>query len=152
MAGQTPAGIAPLAEFVRALLRHHSSRFTQSYRINYYTHETLQEEPALYNATPAVPAAGKPPKDIQVLLGYVPDKKTADAYKSALTFFCHAVDWTDAKQHACDGLGKPGAPTGLKFDPFKSDQFVAYQANRTFPWVAEVEEVHLVTAAERATE
>lgn len=152
VAGQTPAGIAPLAEFVRDLLRHHSSRFTQSYRINYYTHETLQEEPALYNATPAVPAAGKPPKDIQVLLGYVPDEKTADAYKSALTFFCHAVDWTDPKQHACDGLGKPGAPTDLKFDPFKSDQFVAYQANRTFPWMAEVEEVHLVTAAERATE
>jgi hypothetical protein len=152
VAGQTPVGIAPLAEFVRDLLRHHSSRFTQSYRINYYTHETLQEEPAPYNATPTVPTTGKPPKDTQVLLGYVRDQAAADDCRKALAFFCHAVEWDKSVPRGADGSGAAGKPTPLDFDPFKSDQFVAYQAGRTFNWTAEVVEVRLVTAADRATE
>lgn len=150
--GQTPAGIAPLAEFVRDLLRHHSSRFTQSYRINYYTHETLQEEPAPYDAGPVVPPAGKPPKDVQVLLGFVRDKTAADDCRRTLTFFCHAVEWDKGAVREADGSGKSGQPSHPEFDPFRSDQFVAYQAGKSFPWMAEVEDVRLVTAASRAAE
>ena len=146
--GKDPDGIAPLADFVRDLLRHHSSRFTQSYRINYFTHDTLQEAPAPYRATPVVPVSGKPPKDTQVLLGYVRDQQASEDCRSTLTFFCHAVEWDKSTAPA----GVAGNPTSLDFDPFKSDQFVAYQAGRTFDWTAEVVEVRLVTAAERATE
>src|SRR5262249_51854902 len=60
-------------------------------------------------------------------------------------FFCHAVEW--------DGdSGEPGAPTDLGFDPFRSDLFVAYTRNISAQWIAEVQTVRLVTAAERAEE
>ncbi|HTJ79798.1 MAG TPA: DUF2357 domain-containing protein [Rariglobus sp.] len=150
--GKDPSGIAPLADFVRDLLRHHSSGFTQSYRINYFTHDTLQEEPAPYRAASAVSVSGKPPKDTQVLLGYVRDQQAAEDCRSTLTFFCHAVEWDKSTVRSADGSGVAGKPTSLDFDPFKSDRFVAYQAGCTFDWMAEVVEVRLVTAIERATE
>lgn len=150
--GETPVGLGPLAEFVSDLLRHHSNRFTQSYRINYFTHDTVMEEPARYLTRPAVPEDRKPPKDTQVLLGYVRDKQAAEDCRRTLTFFCHAVEWDEDVTRGAVGSGSAGKPTSLDFDPFKSDQFVAYQAGHTFAWMAEVTEVRLVTAAERATE
>lgn len=150
--GEDPAGLGPLAEFVSDLLYHHSSRFTQSYRINYFTHDTVMEEPATYMARPAMPENRKPPKDTQVLLGYVRDEKTAEDCRRTLTFFWHAVEWDKSVPRGPDGAGAAGKPTPLDFYPFKSDQFVAYQAGRTFDWTAEVVEVRLVTAADRASE
>ena len=150
--GEMPAGLGPLAEFVSDLLYHHSSRFTQSYRINYFTHDTVMEEPTKYMARPAVPEDRKPPKDTQVLLGYVRDEKGAEDCRLTLTFFCHAVEWDKSVPRGADGAGKAGKPTALDFDPFKSDQFVAYQGGQTFAWMAAVVDVRLVTAEERATE
>ena len=62
------------------------------------------------------------------------------------------MEWDKSTARSADGSGVAGKPTSLDFDPFKSDQFVAYQAGRTFDWIAEVVEVRLVTATERATE
>ena len=140
------AGLPALASFVEELLRHHSSRFTQSYRINYFTHDTVKEVPSVYRTGPAVPADSKPPKDIQVLLGWVRDFEFAETCRRTLTFFCHAIEWDTDRPSAA------GLPTKLDFDPFKSDRFVAFHQNRTCGWIAEVMEVRLVSAETRAAQ
>ena len=90
--------------------------------------------------------SAKPPQDTQILLGFVRDDVGSEACRNAGVFFCHAVERDDAAP------GGAGAPTDFCFDPFRSDLFVAYAQNRSAAWMAEIKEVRLVTAAERATE
>jgi PD-(D/E)XK nuclease superfamily len=152
-------GIGCLKTFLHDFLTHQASRFTQTFRINYWTHETIKEPPladshqayALGGPTATAPEP-KPPKDTQLLLGFVRDERAAEACRNASVFFCHAVEWRSGVPRNPDGSGEPGTPTGLNFDPFRSDLFAAYCQNTTAPWVAEVKEVRLVSAAERARE
>ena len=90
--------------------------------------------------------SAKPPQDTQILLGFVRDDVGSEACRNASVFFCHAVERDNTAP------GEAGAPTDLSFDPFRSDLFVAYAQNRSAAWMAEVKEVRLVTAAERAAE
>ena len=148
--------VACLQQFLHDFLTHQASRFTQNYRINFWTHDTIREAPpsareACHQAIPGL-ANSTPPKDTQVLLGFVRDEAAAEACRTASVFFCHAVEWNSDTPRHSDGSGEPGAPTDLNFDPFPSKLFVAYHRHTTSPWLAEVKAVKLVTAAERAEE
>lgn len=145
--GHDAYGLDCLQKFMEDFLAHQVSKFTQSHRINYWTHETIRETPSA--CAPAMPEfhfSAKPPHDTQILLGFVRDDMGSEAYRNAEVFFCHAVERDEA------ALGEAGAPTDLSFDPFRSDLFVPYTKNRSAAWMAEIIEVRLVTAAERATE
>lgn len=113
----------------------------------------IREQPAEYSrALLDFQFPAKPPKDTQLLLGFVRDEQGAEACCKASVFFCHAVEWKSGIPRNPDGSGEPGPTTDLDFDPFRSDLFTAYCQNTTAPWVAVVKEVKLVTAAERAQE
>jgi predicted component of viral defense system (DUF524 family) len=144
---QDAHGLGCLRTFLEDFLKHQVSKFTQSHRINFWTHETLRESPAAYTtAMQDFQFSAKPPKDTQVLLGFVRDEEGSEACRKASVFFCHAVERNVAASWEL------GAPTDLDFDPFRSDLFLAYAQNRSASWIAEVEKVRLVTAAERAAE
>jgi predicted component of viral defense system (DUF524 family) len=140
-------GLECLQGFLQDFLTHQVSKFTQSHRINFWTHETLRDPPpADSSVVPDFDFSIKPPQDTQVLLGFVRDEEGNDACRKASAFFCHAVE------RMADAPSVSGAPTALDFDPFRSDLFVAYAQNRSASWMAHVKEVRLVTAAQRAAE
>ena len=142
-----PDGLKYVCDFIRDILMHHLTRFSQSYRIDYWTESTVRENQVQYTTGPATLRLGdRPPIDTQLLLGYVRGEDAALDCRNTLTFFCHAVEWKP------DGAGEPGEATDLQFDPFRSDFFVAYYRRQTAAWVAKVKEVKLVTAQERTTE
>ena len=148
-----PPGLAKLVGFIGDVLRHHLTTFTQSYRVGYWTHETIRETAEAYG-DPVAPAAmppglvDRPPKDVPVLLGYVRSEQEAELCREKRVFFCHGVEWDDPKSPD----RKPGKTSDLDFDPFRSELFVAYNSGRSAAWIAPVGEVKLVTARERATE
>jgi|GEM_PF-295068 len=145
--GHSAQGLECLQQFLEDFLKHQASKFTQSHRINFWTHETLRDSPAAYaRVMTQFHTSTKPPQDTQVLLGYVRDEAGSEACRMANVFFCHAVERNPTAPDMA------GAPTDLKFDPFRSDLFVAYSQHRSAAWVAEVQEVRLVSAAERAAE
>ncbi len=151
--GDEPIGLDFLIDFVSNLLQHQLSRFTQSYRVNYWTETTVRENVANYSGELVdFSLVRKPPRDAQVLLGFVRDDLGASACKDTKTFFCHAVEWKKRTARKADGSGEPGEATNLDFDPFRSDIFVPYYHNTTADWLARVGEVRLVTAKERAVE
>lgn len=151
--GSEPAGLGVLMEFVGDLLTHQLSSFTQSYRVSYWTESTVRESSEEYGAKLVeFSLAGKPPKDAQILLGFVRGDSDASLCKGTKTFFCHAVEWKKGTVRKGDGSGEPGEPTSLNFDPFRSDVFTAYCQNTAADWVAKVVDVRIVTAKDRAAE
>ena len=140
-------GLHCLRRFFYDFLVHQLNKFTQYYRFNYWTENTIREEPP--EVAPGLldlKFSTKPPRDTQLVLGFIRDEQACEACRQACVFFCHAVEWM------ADDPSKPGAPTDLNFDPFRSDLFVAYSQNSSAPWLAGVKEVRLVTAAECALE
>ena len=140
-------GLECLRGFFHDFLVHQLSKFTQRYRFNYWTESTIRERPSDF--APALldfDFSAKPPRDTQLLLGFVRDEQGSEACRQSSVFFCHAVEWKT------DHSGEPGAPTDLDFDPFRSDLFVAYSRSTSASWLAAVQEVRLVTAAECAVE
>jgi predicted component of viral defense system (DUF524 family) len=151
--GVEPEGLPFVLQFISDLLNHQLSKFTQSYRISYWTETTLRESPPDYQARLVnFTFDAKPPKDTQVLLGFIHDAGGADACRDTKTFFCRAVEWSKISSRSPDGSGASGEPSNLGFDPFRSDLLVTYHRARSTPWVAKVIEVRLVAAAERAAE
>ncbi|MBI4831441.1 MAG: DUF2357 domain-containing protein [Candidatus Lindowbacteria bacterium] len=151
--GLPPSGLAAVCDFIHDVLTHQLNRFTQIYRINYWTESTIREDRAEYSINQATPQLGNlPPKDTQLLLGYVRGSDAALECKDNMVFFCHAIEWKAGVPRLPDGSGEPGKATDLQFDPFRCDFFVAYFRNITLDWVAKIVEVRLVSAKERSEE
>jgi hypothetical protein len=108
-----------------------------------------RKEPAEYHAGGRA-AHAKPPKDASVVLGFLREGDDPEAYRAAGVFFCHAVEWEDAALPPEDR--RAGAPTKLGFDPLRADWLAVFQKKITAPWLGKVENVRIVTAAERAGE
>jgi hypothetical protein len=142
-----PVGLPFLVGFIRDILSHQLSRFTQSYRVSYWTEATVREPKSLYRTKLAdFIWTLKPPKDTEILLGFVRNEAEARRCRETATFFCHGVEWKDR------AASVPGKATDLQLDPFRVKLLTVYTGNRTAPWLAEVKAVTLISAAERATE
>jgi predicted component of viral defense system (DUF524 family) len=134
-----PAGLPQLAEFVGELLRHHSSRFTQSYRINDFTHGMLEEAPAVYTThhsiqeTAALPLA-------TAIMGYVQAEKRELFEKGngkvGPFFYCRATD-------------EDGHPLTLDISAAQGALFVGWGGGhagpyRTTDWMGRITSCRLV--------
>jgi len=151
--GMRPEGLSFLVEFISDLLDHQLSKFTQNYRISYWTERTLRESAPDYEPRILDFAVDPiPPKDTQVLLGFIRSEQEAKSCYETETFFCHAVEWNVAGARNADGSGVPGEPSNLDFDPFRAELLVVYHQNETANWIAKVEDVRLVSAEERSIE
>jgi predicted component of viral defense system (DUF524 family) len=149
---QEAEGLECLKGFFKDFLTHQISKFTQSHRINFWTHETVRESPSTYAFSANNLVLSKPPRDTQVLLGFVRDSGSAEDCRSNSVFFCHAIEWKSDLSRNDDGSGEPGRPTDLDYDPFRAEVFIAYSRNLSAPWLAIIKEVKLVTAKDRAEE
>jgi predicted component of viral defense system (DUF524 family) len=148
-----PIGLEYLIAFLHDFLIHQASKFTEDHRIRYWTEGTIREPVEEFNSNILDFVHGnKPPIDTQMVLGFVRDDVEAEYCYQTKTFFCHAVEWDESVARSSDGSGKPGKTTDLDFDPFRSDLFVVYHQNCSTEWVADVSQVKLVSATQRASE
>jgi predicted component of viral defense system (DUF524 family) len=146
--GDAGGGLLPLCEFLEDFLRHQSSQFTQSHRVDYWTTSTVREDTAHYSARSVdLPQSGKPPKDTNVVLGWVRDEAQGENCRRTQSFVCHAVEWATGDEHR-----KPGRPTQLLFDPYAADFLIVFNANKSMEWYATVNTVALISADQRASE
>jgi len=141
-----PERRAALRNFIADALASQSDRFTQLARINYWTHDTVREEPVRVEHG-GLASHGRPPKDSSVVLGYLRPDENPDDYRARGVFYCHAVEW-EKDLNSC----KPGKPTRLEFDPFRAELLGVFQKKVAAPWLAKIRDVKMVTAAERAAE
>ena len=86
------------------------------------------------------------------MLGYVENEGDALLSQKTQAFFCPAVEWEVSAVGDDVTLRTPGEASDLQFDLFSSEFFIAYYGQQTASWVAQVKEVKLVAAQERATE
>jgi len=133
-----------LQKFIALVLQTQRDKFSQLARVNYWTHETVREEPKDYYSVGTIDAHGRPPVDTYIVLGYLRPDENPDAYRKKGVFYCHAVER--------NGAGAPGNPTPLDFDPFRAELIGLFQKNVTAPWLGKVREVKMVTSAQRAAE
>jgi hypothetical protein len=133
-----------LRKFITSALQTQRDKFSQLARINYWTHDTVREEPEEYHAGGTSAAHCRPPVDTHIVLGYLRPDEDPEDYRKNGVFYCHAVER--------DSAGDPGKPTPLNFDPFRAELIGVFQKNTTAPWIGKVREVKMVTAAERAAE
>ena len=104
--GMRPEGLPLVTTFIRDLLTHHLTRFSQSYRIDYWTESTVREDRVEYAPAPAgLQMGNRPPKDTQLLLGFVRGEEAALDCRNTLTFFCHAVEWNTDGSSTHTGRG-----------------------------------------------
>ncbi|MDB6025614.1 MAG: hypothetical protein JWM68_1837 [Verrucomicrobiales bacterium] len=83
-------GMKFLCEFIEDLLEHQLNNFTQSYRINYCTEQTVRDTPAQFLREDAVPETiGSP--GATVILGYM-KKEMMESFRTNLNFYCRATD------------------------------------------------------------
>lgn len=142
------AGVA-LSAFMVEVLQCQRDRFSQLARIDYWTHDTIREEPSEYYAGKSS-HHNRPPKDTSLVLGFVRQAEDPEVYRAIQVFFCHAVEWLDGSLPPGERL--PGAATKLSFDPLRAELLGVFQGKVTAPWLAKVLEVRIVSASERALE
>ena len=93
---------------------------------------------------------GKPPKDVNVVLGFVREEEDPDVYKESNVFFWHAIEWNDPTRPPDARV--PGKATQLAFDPMNTDLLCIYRNGISEPWLAKVTNVSIVRAEDRAKE
>ncbi len=138
-----------LASFIVKVLQCQRDRFSQLARIGYWTHDTIREEPTEYHVGKSSQYT-HPPKDTIVVLGFVRSGEDLEVYRSSRVFFCHAIEWLDGSIPPDERT--PGAATKLDFNPLRADLLGVYQQKITAPWLANIEEIRIVSAHERALE
>lgn len=137
--------LTDLRTFITSVLQTQRDKFSQLARINYWTHDTVREQPEDYHAGgTAATEHGRPPVDTHIILGYLPPDEDPDEYRKRGVFYCHAVER--------NSTGGAGEPTRLDFDPFRVDLIAVFHSNTTAPWLGKVREVKMTTAADRAAE
>jgi len=127
-----------LAEFIADVLSHHGNQFSRNYRIHHWTHRTIKETVPVY-AAPAKPApqVAEPLLDARCVLGYV-RPGAAGRVRRTKSFYFYAI----AK--------KQGQPIDAPRELFTAQFFCGHNRSKTFPWLARVRNVRLVTSLEIA--
>jgi predicted component of viral defense system (DUF524 family) len=113
-----------LAQFIGDVLNHHGNTFSRSYRINYWTHETIKETPASYGGKPlSIDSDGLPATDAEVLVaGYRTPEIALVGRKKGFAYL-HAID-------------KDGNPTKVTPDLLKAAVILPYnfEKDKTPEW------------------
>ena len=127
-----------IAEFITDVLMHHGNQFSRNYRIHHWTQRTITETPPVYAApvTPA-PLVAEPLLDARCVLGYV-RPGAAGSVRRKRVFYFYAI----AKNQ--------GEPLDVPRELFTAQFFCGHNRSKTFPWLARVRNVRLVTSLEIA--
>lgn len=112
-----------LADFIRDVLNHHLNTFSRDYRIRHWTHKTLKETAASYDATriPKAPT-NAPPADTKVLLAGYRSRHIAKIGRKKRFAYFHAID-------------ADGHPTKIHPDKLAASVIVSYfKGNSGWKW------------------
>jgi hypothetical protein len=112
-----------LADFIRDVLNHHVNTFSRDYRIRHWTHKTLRETAASYEAKniPKAPT-NEPPADTRVLLAGYRSRIIAKLGREKRFAYFHAID-------------SAGHPTRVHPDKLAASVIVPYfKGNSGWKW------------------
>lgn len=132
--GRPPQGLTPLCDFIRDVLAHQLSRFTQSYRITTATEDTIRETPLAISRAGSVQETVSLPSATAVL-GYM-RKADIDSFKEGEFFYCQATD-------------DQGTPLTLDISAAQGALFIGWWGSLTGPyqttqWMARIVSCRLV--------
>jgi hypothetical protein len=125
-------GTASLKEFIDDVLLVQKNLFSQLYRVNYWTHNTIKEPPCIYCPDIIVPDCVFPPADTEVLVGWVRDEVTGHTGKEKRLFYFHAVE-------------EDGKITKLDPRVFRAKYIIPYIEKTGLGWYAPIEGCSLIT-------
>jgi hypothetical protein len=128
------AGKEALSRFIHDVLVHQVSRFTQHYRINYWTNEVVKDEPLSYGSAQDAPQIDEPPEDASTIVGFI-RAAAGDVCRDGCLFYFHAVQ-ADGSPQEFD----PGVLRAKYFVPFTEQN----DERSWLGWFAEVERCELV--------
>lgn len=145
--GYRPAGLPMVTGFIRDILTHQLSRFTQSYRISSVTELVIREKPVTYNVDESVSDVLALPHAAAVM-GYM-RAKDVDVFREGNGgvgpyFYCRAT-------------GEDGIPLTLDISAAQGAFLIGWRGPSTGPfhtagWVARVAACRLVTGKKVAAE
>lgn len=130
-------GSEELREFIRNVLLIQQSRYSQLFRINFWTHDTVKGKPPDYIELSKFPFMDRyPPRDTRVILGYI-HEKNSPKFRENKIIYINAVEKTGKVSDFDD----PSHVNG--------DYFLGYNDHKkTLPWVGKVSNCKLMTCAE----
>ncbi len=127
-----------IAEFITDVLMHHGNQFSRNYRIHHWTQRSIKEMVPAYAApSMPVPQVAEPLLDARCVLGYV-RPGAAGSVRRSKSFYFYAI----AKNQ--------GQPLDVPKELFTAQYFCGHNRSKTFPWLARVRNVRLVTSLEIA--
>lgn len=124
-------GVECLEHFFHDFLTHQLNKFTQSHRVNFWTHQAIREAPDKFDNWPAEPGEAlaayrrKPPADTVVLISQYRNWRIARLGRRKELAFLHAIS-------------SIGRPTRLDPITLTADFFLPYtrqKRSRTFHWL-----------------
>jgi predicted component of viral defense system (DUF524 family) len=130
--GALPTGLLPLCDFIRDVLTHQLDRFAQSYRIDYWTHDTIKDKPSPHRPPINEPPADQtPPADMPIVVGFIRADAAAPCRTRALFYF-HAVE-------------NSGLPTPFDHTVLQARLLVPYRRGKWLGWYARIASCSLVS-------
>jgi hypothetical protein len=131
VADEEPAGLSSVVGFVGDILSHQLSRFTQSYRITYWTEDTIREVPVT-NYGPERITIALP--DAPIVLGFMAQDREPE-FREQKYFYCRAIEE--------DG------PVDIDITAAAGATFLGWTAPRvgdriSYPWIATIESCRLL--------
>jgi len=130
-----PAGLPFFRVFLEKILTHQVSKFTQSHRINFWTHETIKDGPPPHvGPNTEAPVGEVPPLDVPVVVGYI-RAEAQDACRRRTLFYFHAIE-------------SDGTPTAFDQTILQARLLVPYGRNQWLGWYARIKSCRLVRRVE----
>ncbi len=121
-----------LRNFIEDVLNIQQDKFSQLYRLNYWTHETVKEPPAVYEKISAATDIRQPPHDTTVLLGFMRDETMAELCLEKRCFYFHAIN-------------QDGRPSGnIDLAKLRAEYLVPYVGMKSLDWMARIHSIKLI--------
>jgi predicted component of viral defense system (DUF524 family) len=129
--GPEAVGREQVANFIKDLLSAQQNKFSQSYRMNYWTHDTIKEKPADYLSTALTLENERSPDDIKLMLGFMRSEEICSILEKEKMFYFHAIE-------------DSGKITKLDPRSLKADYILPYIKFKGVGWYAKIMECVLI--------
>ena len=128
-------GVESLRQFFLDFLTHQASKFTQSHRINYWTHNTIKDKPVRHvGSQDSTPDGETPPIDVPIAVGFIRAEAQTACRERGLFYF-HAIE-------------ADGQPTSFDQAVLQAKLFVPHGKKQWLGWYAPITSCRLASQSD----